>query len=468
MTVNKEKFLYRHFGMILFFINLAAGTLIYIQGSRMGLFALPRPGMDQHTILEAAQKTAEGILPYPGKYLYSPSYTLYLGVLARITGNNAAMMRLLQLVTVSLVPWMIYRCSIYAGTGRKAAALAGIFWIFSGSALLISLDFLRAGPLALCFVMLVYFMVRSFRSSKLRYPALAGVFAGLCMLGRENFIPVIFIPAVFWLIPWSKYKDKYRKTAVYAVFAVLVLLPVISYNFYHVSSIAILPGNGRNVFEFMQGKGSLDTPLSALCGIIRKSPQTLWSMVTPFENTNSLSLYAHREAIMPLKMLCLPVTLLFSLCFSALTCRKRSIFMILALIACYFGTLIFCEIYYRFRIPALPLLCIAGGAGAVQLAELLRRRSLSSVIFLLPVLAALLIWAKHNPESSLHRSEREATVRFFLDRKMYDRAGELLVKYRKCGVESPVGERFLLGLLVRDGRQQEAGYWYLEFSKHLK
>jgi hypothetical protein len=44
------------------------------------------------------------------------------------------------------------------------------------------------------------------------------------------------------------------------------------------------------------------------------------------------------------------------------------------------------------------------------------------------------------------------------------KAGELLLKYRRCGVASPAGERFLLGLLVRDGKQTEAIFWYNEFS----
>ena len=460
--MSAEKFLYRHWGKILFSVNLFLGIFIFLHGRKLGLFAPPRLGMDQHTILEAAQNIANGILPVPGKYLYSPAYTLFLGLLARICCGNLFIMRLLQLAVVSLIPWMIYRTSIFAGFGRKAGAVAGVLWIFCGSAMLISLDFLRAAPLALCFVSLVYFWLRSRRSSRLRYAVFAGVFAGLCMLGRENFIPVVCLPVLFMIFPLKKKQSP--KIAVYVLAALLTLTPVLAYNFYHTSSLAILPGNGKNVFEFMQGKGTLSMPGQAALQVIRKIPQTAWGIVTPFENTNSLSFYAHREAIPLLKILSLPITLLFSLVFAAAYCRKRSIYLILLLIAGYFGSLVFCEIYYRFRIPALPLLCIAGGAGIMQLDILFKKRSKLAFAFLLPVLIAFTLWLDMTPEKLIQKSEREATVRFFLDRKQYTKAGELLLKYRACGVASPAGERFLLGLLVRDGKQSEAIFWYNEFS----
>ena len=460
--MSLERFLYRHFGKLLFVLNFFLGLLIWYHGSRLGLFASPRPGMDQHTILEAAKNIADGVLPVPGKYLYSPAYTLFLGLLAAVTDKAPAAMRIFQLAVVSLTPWMICRTSVFAGFGRKAGAIAGLLWLFCGSAMLISLDFLRAAPLALCFVTLVYFLLRSFRTRRLKYAALAGIFAGLCMLGRENFIPVVFFPVLFYLFPRKKVQG--RKIAVYVLFALLTLAPVSGYNFYHTSSAAILPGNGKNVFEFMQGKGTLAKPEQAALLVIRKIPQTCLGIITPFENTNSLSVYAHREAIPLLRILCIPVTLLFSLCFAAAWKRNRAVFMLLLLIAGYFGSLLFCEIYYRFRVPALPLLCLVSGAGIMQLTVLIQRKEKKVLLFLLPVLLAGIMISRTVPEKLLPRTEREATVRFLLDRNKFDQAGELLLKYRRCGVASPAGERFLIALLIKNNRPQEAVFWYNEFA----
>ena len=460
--MSLERFLYRHFGKLLFVLNFFLGLLIWYHGSRLGLFASPRPGMDQHTILEAAKNIADGVLPVPGKYLYSPAYTLFLGLLAAVTDKAPAAMRIFQLAVVSLTPWMICHTSVFAGFGRKAGAIAGLLWLFCGSAMLISLDFLRAAPLALCFVTLVYFLLRSFRTRRLKYAALAGIFAGLCMLGRENFIPVVFFPVLFYLFPRKKVQG--RKIAVYVLFALLTLAPVSGYNFYHTSSAAILPGNGKNVFEFMQGKGTLAKPEQAALLVIRKIPQTCLGIITPFENTNSLSVYAHREAIPLLRILCIPVTLLFSLCFAAAWKRNRAVFMLLLLIAGYFGSLLFCEIYYRFRVPALPLLCLVSGAGIMQLTVLIQRKEKKVLLFLLPVLLAGIMISRTVPEKLLPRTEREATVRFLLDRNKFDQAGELLLKYRRCGVASPAGERFLIALLIKNNRPQEAVFWYNEFA----
>ena len=155
----------------------------------------------------------------------------------------------------------------------------------------------------------------------------------------------------------------------------------------------------------------------------------------PFENTNSLSFYAHRKAIPLLKILC--ITLLFALCLAAAYYSKRSIYLILLLIAGYFCSLVCCEIYYRFRISALPLLCMAAGAGVMQLNILFQKRSKLAFVFLLPVLAAIGLYLVVTPEKLISQSEREATVRFFPDRKKYSKAGELLLKYRTCGVASP-------------------------------
>ncbi|MBQ9500695.1 MAG: glycosyltransferase family 39 protein [Lentisphaeria bacterium] len=463
--MNPDRLLRRHFGKILCVLNFTLGFLVWFQGSRMGLFSAPRPGMDQYTMLEAAVSMAkEGVLPVPGRYLYSPAYTLFLAALAKLTGGLLPAMRLLQLAVSSLIPWVIFRTSVYAGFGRTSAAVAGTMWIFCGSALLISLDFLRAAPLALCFTALLYFFVRSLRRRKgLCQAAAAGVFAGLCILGRENFIPVVCLPVLFWFIPASKHPDKYGRLALYALCAFLVMSPVLVYNFHHTSSLAILPGNGRNVFEFMQGKDSLASPVRAVAGVIRRMPGTVFAMISPFENPNSLSFYAHREAILTLKVLCLPVTLLFALLFPALLIRSRTILLTELLIGIYFSSLVFCEIYYRFRIPVLPLLCIAGGAGAVRFAGLVKKRSVGALFFLPPLASALWLTAATVPEKMIPRSEREATVGFLLDRRRFDQAGELLLRYRKCGVASPQGERLLVRYLLKHDRREDAAYWHEAF-----
>jgi hypothetical protein len=108
---------------------------------------------------------------------------------------------------------------------------------------------------------------------------------------------------------------------------------------------------------------------------------------------------------------------------------------------------------------------MAGGAGVMQLSVLFKKRSKLAFVFLLPVLIAFTLWLDMMPEKLIQKTEREATVRFLLDHNKFDQAGELLLKYRRYGVASPAGERFLIALLVKHGRPQEAIFWYNEFSK---
>lgn len=202
--------------------------------------------MDQHTILKTATEIAQGILPIPGKYLYSPSYTLFLAFLAKISNFSLPIMRILQLAIVSFIPFMIYKTGIASKIGHHASAISGIIWLICGSALLISLDFLRAGPLALCFICLVYFIVKGINNQK--FFIIAGIFAGLCMLGRENFIPVVYLPLLFWIFPKIRNKICLSSILIYITCSILIMLPILLYNFYHTGSLAILPGNGKNVF----------------------------------------------------------------------------------------------------------------------------------------------------------------------------------------------------------------------------
>jgi hypothetical protein len=100
----------------------------------------------------------------------------------------------------------------------------------------------------------------------------------------------------------------------------------------------------------------------------------------------------------------------------------------------------------------------------MQLADFWRKKDKKIFLFLLPVLLAGVVIYRTVPEKLITRSEREATVRFLLDRRKFDQAGKLLLKYRKLGVPSPAGERFLIALLLKFNRQQEAAFWYGRFS----
>jgi hypothetical protein len=283
------------------------------------------------------------------------------------------------------------------------------------------------------------------------------------MLGRENFIPVVYLPILFWIFPKIRKKVKYSSIIIYIACSIFIMLPILLYNFYHTGSLAILPGNGKNVFEFMQGKGSYSTPFVAALLVIKKIPNTIYNIISPFELPNSLSIYAHREAIPLLKILNYPITLHFAFIPAMLLSKSKIKWLLLILVGGYFASIIFCDIYFRFRIPALPLLTLISSMGIIEIYRAIRDKSIK-MLTIIPVLLAFVLIYFTVPERLLPSSERDATVRLFMDRKDFDKAGSLLLKYRKLGVPSPQGEKVLIYLLVKEGKNQEAMYWYNTFK----
>ncbi|UKI33928.1 MAG: glycosyltransferase family 39 protein [Lentisphaeria bacterium] len=254
LSTSPVKLLHRHFELFLFAAALLLEFHIFHTARAAGLLAPPMPGMDQHTILQAALALPSGVLPEPGSYLYSPLYTLWLGGLAALTGGNLGAMRLLQGALAALIPAVIYRTGRKAGISRSAAEIGAILYLFCGSALLIALDFLRAAPLALLFLLFYNCLLGAWRSGTLRSWFLAGLCAGGCMLGRENFIAVALLPAIFLFAPSVRKRLTPGNAASAVAGSLLVLAPVLLYHLVTCGSPAILPGNGANVFRFFQGR----------------------------------------------------------------------------------------------------------------------------------------------------------------------------------------------------------------------
>ena len=276
-STSPAKLLHRHFALFLFAAALLLEFHIFRTARAAGLLAPPMPGMDQHTILQAALALPSGVLPEPGSYLYSPLYTLWLGGLAALTGGSLEAMRLLQGALAALIPVMIYRTGRRAGIGRSAAEIGAVLYLFCGSALLIALDFLRAAPLALLFLLFYYCLLGAWRSGTLRSWFLTGLCAGGCMLGRENFIAVALLPALFLFAPAVRKRLTPGNAAAAVAGCLILLAPVLLYHLVTCGSPAILPGNGANVFRFFQGEEAL-----AAAGVLLAAG-AVWSLVTPPE-----------------------------------------------------------------------------------------------------------------------------------------------------------------------------------------
>lgn len=469
LSGKTAKLLHRHFAPLLYLAALLLELYLLCTARATGLLALPMPGMDQHTILQAALALPSGVLPEPGSYLYSPLYTLFLGALAALTGGNPGAMRLLQGALAALIPVLIYRTGRRAGIGRSAAELGALLYLFCGSALLIALDFLRAAPLALLFLLFYHQLLGAWHSGSIRSWLLAGVCAGACMLGRENFIAVAMVPALFLAAPAVRKQLTAARIAAAVAGCLAILAPVLLYHLITCGTPAILPGNGANVFRFFQGEAAAADPLLAARQILAGIPGKICDMASPFEIPNSLSIYAHREFIPLLKILALPMPLLMGAALIGTAGFRRNAAVLLAalLVAGYFGSIVFCDIYYRFRIPAEPLLAMLAGAGVRTLIRFRARRQYAALTAGIALLAAGIVWTIATPpEPRLTAGERDATVRLLVDSGRVAAAERYLERARSHGAPMPEGEQFLIRSLAKEGRHAEAQELFRRWRKH--
>ena len=438
---------------ILWAIFFAAGAYVLWFGSGQHLFAAPAPGTDQKSILECALALLRGELPRE-HYRYSYAYTLFLSFTALLAGGRLWLMRLLQLAVAALIPGVVFRTARILRCGRGPAFAAGLLSCFYAPLVLISLDFLRAAPLALCFALLAHTLAAFFsplphragtRSELL--PVAAGILAALCALGRENFLAVAPIPLLF-----LKRRDALRYLGATAVPLAAVLL----FNLIRYGSFQLVPGNAGNILDYYGGSGV--GTFTALRNLLVAVPRHFADFCSSFELPNSLSVYAHREVIPFLRLLAVPFPLLLTLAGTGAALRRRErAFRILALLALfYMGSMLFFTVFYRFRIPPVPLLAVLAAGAAAPLKRALRQRRYLLPAVVAIALAALNLLLHVDPETRRSETEHAAVARVLIDNRRFGEAEEYLARMMARGENADPGVRLLLREMLRAGETQEA------------
>jgi len=460
-----RKSIHRHLGAVLYLVMFVSGAYVLYCGYGQHLFGRPQPGMDQYSILECAQNLAAGRLPTE-HYRYSYSYTVFLTLAAIVAGGRLWLMRLLQLAVASLIPVVTYRTARLCRTGKTAAFLAGLFCCASAPLVLIGLDFLRAAFLALAFVAMAYFLLASeFRrgrgeAGKARFSAAAaGLCAALCVLGRENFLAVVcWAPVLLWLA-----RDR-RGAAAFCGALALPLAVVILFNGIRYQSFQLVPGNVGNILGFYGGEAG---EVSNLRIVLFSVPGHLLDMASSYELENSLSVYAHRELIPPLKMLILPFNLLWILGAAGtfLNRKERGIRWCAAFAGSYIASMLFFTVFYRFRVPVIPLLGVLAAAGAREFGAMWRERRRRKLAAWTAAAAALfaLTWVSPDPRRSAAERTQVAYIMIF-NRRIAE-AKEYLDDMTRCGQDSRSGRLVLVQQLADDRRFAEAEEYLEEITR---
>lgn len=464
------RFLNCHFGILIYFLYLACELFLLWQGRSCGLFPEPPPGTDQLSMLQCAQGLADGVLP-AAPYRYSYAYTGYLAVLSMLTGGSPVGMRIGQALLCALIPVMIERTGRLMLIGRNAARIAALLYVFYAPALLISLDFLRAAPLGLVFLCFLYALLRGCRRNAPGWFAAAGIAAAGCVLGRENFGPVIFLPLLFLLFPAVRRRISVKKAAgCYLAAAVIPVLAVMVFNAIRYDSFQPVPGNAGNVMKFYYGESTLRDLGQAAAAVARTVPVQLGNFLSSYELPNSLSVYAHREVLPFLKIFGIPFNFLIAAaCVGCFGFRRNRGVLLAALLVCgYAASLLFFTMFYRFRIPAVPLLALLAGAGIWTGYRWIRRRNFRALAAGCGFLLLFLGLTAVDPDSRRSFAERAAVSRLLIDSWRFAEAEAYLKKMKNDGFEVRPGAKLLIRGLLENGEEKRAAENAIWFFPELQ
>ena len=428
--------------LILYLIALAFGLDIIYSGRAEGLFPMPQPGTDQLSMLQAAAGLCHGVLP-PEGYMYSPAYTLFLALMAWLCDGDLLAMRILQCAICALIPALIYKTGTTLRLGRESSIVAALLYCLYGPAQLIAVDFLREAMLGLCFLSMVFLLASAtLKGSPLRFAA-AGFFAALCILGRENFIPVVLIaplPLLFW--KGIRRRLGWNGALSYLLALAAPILAIAALNYFRFNHFAIIPGHVSNVMGAYHGAETASLA-SALPGI----PLQMLKFISSYEIPNSLSFYAHRDLIGALKALFITFNLLCALAAVGLSLglRRPGAWLLASLSGAYAGSMLFFEMFYRFRIPDVPLIALLAGFGLMALLKGRQSMKLRLAISALAIAFFLFTW--QNSDSMRPLGERVAVVNILIDNGHFEAASAQLEKLKELGIDtSSLTEKLRLAL----------------------
>ncbi len=450
-------FLNRNFSILIYLFCVFCSLYLLYAARSEGLLPRPMEGTDQLSMLRAAVDIYQGKMPGQG-YMYSPVYTLFLFVLEVISQGNLVVMRALQALLCALIPVIIYRIGIKLRTGRPAAQAAAVLYCFYGPALLVSLDFLREAPLALCFIVMTYFLISAFYRKCTREYMLAGLLAGLCILGRENFIPVVFVPVALLLLKDVRKYFKLRYAVGYVAAMALIVMPVLFYNYIKFDHFAIIPGHMNNVIGAYHGEEAAKSASVAAESILKNIPAQLVKYVSSYEIANSLSVYSHREIIDFFKIFLIPFNLLIALAVTALAYkfRNRGVILVTLLIVGYVCSMVFFEMFYRFRIPTVPLLCVLAGTGIAFIVSNFECKNYIRAGTALLIGAIVFIPTWQNSDKLRPASERRSTAAVLIQSERYAAAEDYIDNLREQKIPTEGLEVFMIKTVNKSGDTERA------------
>ena len=171
----------------------------------------------------AAEQYMEGTISDERILDFSPLY-LYVNIFAgKYFENPVGFILRLHIVLISLSVVLLFL--LLKSFFNMTLSILGAFAFMINKSVILYTRALEPEPLLIFFSLgFLYFAVRSGRFT----PALSGLFLGLCVLSRSNFLPVALVIPFYFIIKYKEKRQWIRKTVIFAIplFAAVAFLAV--------------------------------------------------------------------------------------------------------------------------------------------------------------------------------------------------------------------------------------------------
>ncbi len=454
-------------------LTVRVGYLAAMQQSPYYQVALAK-GADSYRFFEWALSIYNGDIFGKGVFIQSPLYPYFLALTFRLSeGGHLLVPRLVQAVMASGTALM---CFLLARRfrGDAAGVIAGLLAALYGPMIFYDAAFLRTGLTAFLYTLLVVLMTTAQNKPGLARGAVTGLVFGLSVLAKPN-IAIMILAVPLWFVYASRNKGRAaagKMTAsALAAFALVMGLLVFRNVMADAPPFSLTK---RGALEFVAGNhpegmpyGWEPTPAiqrmteEADGSLAKAVPAVLWSYrhdplaligkqlaktrayLYGYEAPNNLNYYVEKRYVNYMDKPWVNWPVLLGLAAVGLWALRREWPRALALYSYILlfslGTIAF---YFlaRFRLPAVPVLCVCAGAGVVELHVLVRQRKTRAFLALAAVMVTIVLVSWPREGDLLQPSDYHNLARYHMIVEEPEKARSVVEEGKRKAIELAGGD----------------------------
>jgi tetratricopeptide (TPR) repeat protein len=185
-------------------------------------------GIDAQQYHEMAVGFLDGTWPGKQAFSWPPLYPLFLGLLYKIVGQNATIVKMLQAMMGAMSCVLVYFIARTVFNGRFVPIAAAIICCLCGTLIYFDAQLLSVNLDVLLELLIIFFLLFASRHRQIIWWGVAGLFIGLSAINRGAIL--LFLPIIlFWMYVAPRYhwgiEGEYGKTA-FCRKTIALLLPV--------------------------------------------------------------------------------------------------------------------------------------------------------------------------------------------------------------------------------------------------